>query len=87
MYESTLTVSVSRANESRLTLCARAELRGADPDRHEVSNFPQTSFCMIDSGVERNAYGRQVDSHIAALKGPTSAWTKVLGCWRAIKAI
>jgi 5'-phosphate synthase pdxT subunit len=34
----------------------------------EVSNPPQTSLGLMDIGVERNAYGRQVDSHIAALK-------------------
>lgn len=34
----------------------------------EVSNPPQASLGLMDIGVERNAYGRQVDSHIAALK-------------------
>ena len=31
----------------------------------EVSNPPQQSFRLMDIGVERNAYGRQVDSRVA----------------------
>jgi 5'-phosphate synthase pdxT subunit len=34
----------------------------------EVSHPTQLSLDLMDIGVERNAYGRQVDSHIAALK-------------------
>jgi pyridoxal 5'-phosphate synthase pdxT subunit len=34
----------------------------------EVSHPPQISLDLMDIGVERNAYGRQVNSHIAALK-------------------
>jgi 5'-phosphate synthase pdxT subunit len=35
---------------------------------NEVSSPAQESLCLMDIGVERNAYGRQIDSHIAALK-------------------
>ena len=34
----------------------------------EVSNPPQASLGLMDIGVERNAYGRQLDSRIAHLK-------------------
>ena len=34
----------------------------------EVSHPAQVSLDLIDICVERNAYGRQIDSHIAALK-------------------
>ncbi len=34
----------------------------------EVSHPSQASLDLMDIGVERNAYGRQVDSHIAAVK-------------------
>jgi 5'-phosphate synthase pdxT subunit len=33
----------------------------------EVSNPPQESLALMDIGVERNAYGRQVDSRVASL--------------------
>jgi pyridoxal 5'-phosphate synthase pdxT subunit len=33
----------------------------------EVSNPPQPSFHLMDIGVERNAYGRQVDSRVAEI--------------------
>jgi 5'-phosphate synthase pdxT subunit len=33
----------------------------------EVLNPPQASFGLMDLGVERNAYGRQIDSHIATI--------------------
>jgi 5'-phosphate synthase pdxT subunit len=33
----------------------------------EVSNPPQESLGLMDIGVERNAYGRQVDSRVASL--------------------
>lgn len=33
----------------------------------EVSNPAQASLGLLDVGVERNAYGRQVDSHISKL--------------------
>jgi 5'-phosphate synthase pdxT subunit len=35
---------------------------------HEVSHPSQTCLDLMDIGVERNAYGRQVDSHIAKIK-------------------
>lgn len=34
----------------------------------EVSDPEQTSLDLMDIGVQRNAYGRQVDSHIAKLR-------------------
>ncbi len=34
----------------------------------EVTNPAQSSLGLMDIGVERNAYGRQVDSHIAKIK-------------------
>lgn len=34
----------------------------------EVSNPPQQSFGLMDIAVERNAYGRQIDSRVAQLK-------------------
>jgi len=34
----------------------------------EVSHPAQASLDLIDIGVQRNAYGRQVDSHIAKIK-------------------
>ncbi len=34
----------------------------------EVSNPPQASLGLMDIGIERNAYGRQLDSRIARLK-------------------
>lgn len=34
----------------------------------EVTNPPQESLALMDIDVERNAYGRQLDSHIARLK-------------------
>ncbi|HEY1757407.1 MAG TPA: pyridoxal 5'-phosphate synthase glutaminase subunit PdxT [Bryobacteraceae bacterium] len=34
----------------------------------EVSHPSQTCLDLMDIGVERNAYGRQIDSHIAKLK-------------------
>ena len=34
----------------------------------EVSSPAQASLALMDIGVERNAYGRQLDSHIARLK-------------------
>ena len=42
--------------------CAGAILLAAD-----VSNPPQPSLGLMDIGVERNAYGRQLDSRIAKL--------------------
>ena len=33
----------------------------------EVSNPPQESFGLMDIAIERNAYGRQIDSRVAAL--------------------
>lgn len=36
----------------------------------EVYNPAQTSLWLIDIGVERNAYGRQVDSFIATVETP-----------------
>ncbi|HUK19815.1 MAG TPA: pyridoxal 5'-phosphate synthase glutaminase subunit PdxT, partial [Bryobacteraceae bacterium] len=33
----------------------------------EVSNPPQESLALMDIGVERNAYGRQLDSRVAAI--------------------
>ena len=43
--------------------CAGAILLASD-----VSSPPQPSLALMDIGVERNAYGRQLDSHIAHLK-------------------
>ncbi|HKW98258.1 MAG TPA: pyridoxal 5'-phosphate synthase glutaminase subunit PdxT [Bryobacteraceae bacterium] len=34
----------------------------------QVSNPPQESFGLMDIAVERNAYGRQIDSRVAQLK-------------------
>ena len=42
--------------------CAGAILLASD-----VSNPPQESLGLMDLGVERNAYGRQVDSRVASL--------------------
>ena len=35
----------------------------------EVANPSQRSFGLVDMGIERNAYGRQVDSRVVNLKG------------------
>jgi pyridoxal 5'-phosphate synthase pdxT subunit len=35
---------------------------------NEVSSPAQESLCLMDIGVERNAYGRQIDSRIASVK-------------------
>jgi pyridoxal 5'-phosphate synthase pdxT subunit len=35
---------------------------------HEVLNPPQTSLGLLDITIERNAYGRQVDSHISQVE-------------------
>ena len=35
----------------------------------EVSNPPQPSFRLMDIGVERNAYGRQIDSRVTEVEG------------------
>ena len=43
--------------------CAGAILLASD-----VSNPPQPSLGLIDIGVERNAYGRQLESRIATLR-------------------
>jgi len=43
--------------------CAGAILLASD-----VTSPPQPSLALMDIGVERNAYGRQLDSHIAHLK-------------------
>jgi len=34
---------------------------------HEVSNPPQQSLGLVNIGIERNAYGRQIDSRVATL--------------------
>ena len=34
----------------------------------EVTNPPQRSFHLMDIGVERNAYGRQIDSRVAEIE-------------------
>ena len=34
-----------------------------------VLNPAQKSFALFDISVERNGYGRQIDSHIAQIKG------------------
>jgi 5'-phosphate synthase pdxT subunit len=34
----------------------------------EVSNPPQSSLGLVDIGVERNAYGRQLDSRVARIE-------------------
>lgn len=36
----------------------------------EVTNPPQRSLRLIDIGVERNAYGRQVDSFVGTVEAP-----------------
>jgi pyridoxal 5'-phosphate synthase pdxT subunit len=33
----------------------------------EVNNPPQQSLALVDIGIERNAYGRQIDSRVARL--------------------
>jgi pyridoxal 5'-phosphate synthase pdxT subunit len=43
--------------------CAGAILMAED-----VSNPPQPSFQLMDIGVERNAYGRQIDSRVAEVQ-------------------
>src|SRR5215471_5666711 len=42
--------------------CAGAILMAKD-----VSNPAQESFALVDIGIERNAYGRQIDSRVVAL--------------------
>jgi len=42
---------------------------------NEVRNPPQLSLALMDIGVERNAYGRQVDSRIATLD-PDAEFTR-----------
>ena len=42
-------------------------LRRRDPDRPRSLAPEQTSLDLMDIGVQRNAYGRQMDSHIAKL--------------------
>jgi pyridoxal 5'-phosphate synthase pdxT subunit len=36
----------------------------------EVSDLPATTFGIIDAAVERNAYGRQIDSFTASIESP-----------------
>jgi 5'-phosphate synthase pdxT subunit len=40
----------------------------------EVSRPAQMSLDLMDIGVERNAYGRQIDSHIAKIKLNGNGW-------------
>ena len=63
----------------------------------EVTHPAQTSLDLMDIAVERNAYGRQIDSRIAKvsvedgtemeavfIRAPIiRAWAKARGCWRA----
>jgi 5'-phosphate synthase pdxT subunit len=35
---------------------------------NEVSNPQQESLCLMDIGVERNAYGRQIDSRVTEVE-------------------
>lgn len=56
-----------------LGTCAGAILMAA-----EVSRPAQRSLGLMDLAVERNAYGRQLDSHIATIE-PTPAFTAVAG--------
>lgn len=44
----------------------------------EVSNPPQQCLGLIDIGVERNSYGRQLDSHVARLE-PEEAFERAAG--------
>ena len=77
--------------------CAGAILLATD-----VSNPPQASLGLMDIGVERNAYGRQLESRIAKLQPeglvgdlkpcsfarPSSVeWAGVRECWQPIKTI
>jgi pyridoxal 5'-phosphate synthase pdxT subunit len=39
----------------------------------EVANPPQPSLGLMDIGIERNGYGRQIDSRIARLEGASLA--------------
>lgn len=56
-----------------LGTCAGAILMAA-----EVSRPAQRSLGLMDLSVERNAYGRQLDSHIATIE-PTPAFTALAG--------
>ena len=65
----------------------------------EVSNPPQEKLGLIDIAIERNAYGRQIDSSVQAgecpeladhpvemvfIRAPSSAaWESECGCWAA----
>jgi 5'-phosphate synthase pdxT subunit len=53
--------------------CAGAILLAA-----EVSNPPQPCLGLMDIGVERNSYGRQLDSHVARLE-PEAAFARAAG--------
>src|SRR5438270_3178133 len=44
----------------------------------EVSNPPQFSFGAVDLTVERNAYGRQIDSRVATIE-PDAEFSKRAG--------
>jgi len=49
-------------NKPMFGTCAGAILMAKD-----VSHPPQQSFALMDFGIERNAYGRQIDSRVVAL--------------------
>ena len=49
-------------NKPMLGTCAGAILMAKD-----VSHPAQQSFALMDFGIERNAYGRQIDSRVVAL--------------------
>jgi 5'-phosphate synthase pdxT subunit len=56
---------------------------------NEVTNPAQPSFHLMDMDVERNAYGRQIDSRVAEIDtGPPSsaAWGRPPTCWSGTAA-
>jgi 5'-phosphate synthase pdxT subunit len=63
-YEEGLNEAVRKFGETKpiFGTCAGAILIA-----NEVSNPPQESFGLMDIGVERNAYGRQLDSRVVEL--------------------
>lgn len=61
------------ARRPLLGTCAGAILMAA-----EVSRPAQRSLGLLDLAIERNAYGRQVDSHIATVE-PSPAFTALAG--------
>ena len=73
--ESTTMLKLLRYEDLMEPLCrirpAQADvrhLRGRDPDGNEVTNPAQESLGLMDIAVERNAYGRQIDSRVAEIE-------------------